>query len=149
PVELEVKPEIHKTKSLEGAIYQMRGKEREVYNSILRELAEAKVIRRSTSKISSPAFVVRKKPDPVTGETKYRLVVDMRKVNTFLRPISYGWPTVAGLKERLGNKMPVIYSCVDLNSMFFQIPVKAGLSQELQTFRTGHFGKWCFQRLGQ
>lgn len=69
------------------------------------------IIRPSRSPYNSPVWVVRKKLD-ASGEKKYRLAVDYRKLNSVT------------IFDRYPIPENMLFSVVDLKSGFHQIPLK-------------------------
>ncbi len=74
------------------------------------------VIRESSSQFVSPAFPIFKKNGNV------RIVVDYRHLNSLTTPLKYPHPPITEFLQQLENSK--IFSIIDLNSGFYQIPIK-------------------------
>lgn len=100
------------------------------------------IIRPSRSPYNAPVWVVAKKPD-ASGEKKFRLVIDYRKLNSVTIPDRYPIPEINEVLANLGrNKW---FSIIDLKSGFHQIPLKES-DVEKTAFSVNH-GKYEFTRL--
>lgn len=87
----------------------------------IKELLGNGIIRPSKSPYNSPIWVVPKKMD-ASGEKKYRLVIDYRKLNSVTIPDKYPIPEISEVLANLGkNKW---FTIIDLKSGFHQIPLK-------------------------
>ena len=81
----------------------------------MNELLEQGVVRPSKSQYASPAFFVPK------GGGGFRIVVDYRKFNSKIVFDSYPMPTIEQAFEQFAGT--TIFSVLDLNSAYFQIPL--------------------------
>ena len=108
-----------------------------IFKDVINELLEQGVIRVSKSPYASPAFLV-----PKSGGG-YRMVVDYRKVNAKVVFDSYPMPTVEQAFEQFGGA--VVFSVLDLNSAYYQIPLSIG-SRRVTAFCTP-FGLYEFNKL--
>lgn len=79
------------------------------------------IIRPSKSAYNSPVWIVPKKQD-ASGEKKYRMVIDYRKLNTVTIPERYPIPEISEILANLGKNK--FFSIIDLKSGFHQIPLK-------------------------
>jgi hypothetical protein len=79
------------------------------------ELLEQGVVRPSKLQYASPAFLIPK------NSGGFRLVVDYRKVNSKIIFDSYPLPTIGQAFEQFSGA--VVFSVLDLNSAYFQIPL--------------------------
>jgi hypothetical protein len=109
----------------------------EIFKRMVNELLEQGVVRPSKSPYASPAFLV-----PKNGGG-FRLVVDYRKVNTKIVFDSYPMPTIDQAFEQFGGA--VVFSVLDLNSAYFQIPLSRR-SRQITAFCTP-FGLYEFNKL--
>lgn len=87
----------------------------------IKELLENDIIRPSRSPYNSPIWVVPKKLD-ASGEKKYRVVIDYRKLNAITIADKYPIPEIDKVLIQLGNSK--IFSVLDLQSGFHQIPLR-------------------------
>lgn len=84
----------------------------------IQKMLEQGIIRPSQSAWSSPIWVVPKKLD-ASGKTKWRLVVDFRKLNEKTIDDKYPIPNIADILDKLGNCQ--YFSTLDLASGFYQV----------------------------
>lgn len=82
------------------------------------KMLEQGIIRPSSSAWSSPIWVVPKKAD-ASGKTKWRLVVDFRKLNEKTLDDKYPIPNIADVLDKLGNCQ--YFTTLDLASGFYQV----------------------------
>lgn len=108
----------------------------------LNQLLKDGIIRPSRSPYNSPVWVVPKKLD-ASGEKKYRLVIDYRKLNTVTIPDRYPIPEINEVLANLGRNE--WFSIIDLKSGFHQIPLKE--SDIEKTAFSVNNGKFEFTRL--
>jgi hypothetical protein len=104
---------------------------------MVNELLEQGVVRPSKSPYASPAFLVPKK------DGEFRLVVDYRRVNGKIVFDAYPMPTIDQALEQFGGAR--VFSVLDLNSAYFQIPLSA-TSRRITAFCTP-FGLYEFNKL--
>ena len=89
----------------------------EVKNQISKMLQQG-IIRPSDSAWSSPIWVVPKKAD-ASGKTKWRLVVDFRKLNDKTIDDKYPIPNITDVLDKLGKCQ--YFTTLDLASGFYQV----------------------------
>lgn len=89
----------------------------EVQNQISKMLNQG-IIRPSQSAWSSPIWVVPKKAD-ASGEVKWRIVIDFRKVNDKTLDDKYPIPNINDVLDKLGNCQ--YFTTLDLASGFYQV----------------------------
>lgn len=89
----------------------------EVQDQISKMLDQG-IIRPSQSAWNSPIWVVPKKVD-ASGKTKWRLVVDFRKLNDKTIDDKYPIPNIADVLDKLGNCH--YFTTLDLASGFYQV----------------------------
>jgi hypothetical protein len=107
--------ELSDTTPVRSPPYRCAPPKLEMLKRIVNELLEQGVIRPSKSQYASPAFLMPK------GEGGFRLVVDYRKVNSKIVFDSYPMPTIEQAFEQFAGA--AIFSVLDLNSAYFQIPL--------------------------
>lgn len=88
----------------------------------IRKMLEQNIIVPSQSPWSSPLWVVPKKTG-VDGKTKWRVVIDYRKLNSVTVGDSYPLPNMNHILDQLGAS--TYFTTLDLASGFHQIPIKA------------------------
>ena len=81
------------------------------------EMLSSNLIERSTSVWTSPVMLVKKKHD------SWRFAVDYRKLNEITILISHPLPRIDDVFDALGESRATIFSTLDLNSAYFQIPL--------------------------
>lgn len=94
---------------------------REEVSSQIRKMLEQGIIRPSQSAWSSPIWIVPKKAD-ASGKTKWRLVVDFRKLNEKTIDDKYPIPNIADILDKLGNCQ--YFTTLDLASGFYQVEME-------------------------
>lgn len=108
----------------------------------IEKLLKDGIIRPSKSPYNAPVWVVPKKVD-ASGEKKYRLVIDYRKLNEKTINDRYPIPDTSSILANLGNNK--YYTTLDLASGFHQIPMNAK-DIEKTAFSINN-GKYEFVRL--
>jgi hypothetical protein len=103
---------------------------------IVQDLVEKGVVKKSYSQYASPAFLV---PKPGGG---YRIVVDYRLLNKIVFD-AFPMPNVECTFANFAKAK--IFSVLDLNSMYYQIPLSAK-SRKATAFCTP-FGLYEFNKL--
>lgn len=95
------------------------------------------IIRNSVSPYNSPLWIVPKKKD-ASGEQKWRIVVDFRKLNDVTVGDSFPLPNIEDILDQLGHSN--YFTTLDLASGFHQIQMKENDIQKT-AFSTpsGHF----------
>lgn len=83
----------------------------------LDKLISLGVIRKSQSLFSSPAFPIRKR------NGRIRLVIDYRDLNKYTIPINQPFPTINDCLLTINGSK--VFSQIDLNSGYYQIPLEA------------------------
>lgn len=108
----------------------------------IKELLEQGIIRPSRSPYNSPIWIVPKKTD-ASGQKKFRMVIDYRKLNEQTVPDKYPIPEINDVLPQLGKNK--LFSVLDLKSGFHQIPLREGDRQK--TAFSVNNGKYEFTRL--
>jgi len=101
--------------------YRYAFQERQEVRRQLEKLLEQKIIRHSHSPWSAPVWLVPKKKD-ASGERKWRMVVDYRKLNEKVIKDRYPMPLINDVLDSLGRAK--YFSTLDLASGYHQIEVK-------------------------
>lgn len=106
------------------------------------KLLEDNVIRESFSPWSSPVHLVPKKLD-ASGEIKYRMVIDYRRLNDITIDDKYPLPNINDLFDKLGKSS--YFTTLDLASGYHQIEVNDSDTQK--TAFSTQFGHYEFLRM--
>lgn len=122
--------------------YRLPHAHRDEIIRVNRELIEQDIIEESFSPHNSPLILVPKKG---SSKTKWRMVVDFRKLNKKLIPAKFPLPRIDDIFDNLGNS--TVYSVLDLSSGFYQIPLKKECRQ--YTSFTTPLGQFQYKRLPQ
>lgn len=108
----------------------------EVQDQISKMLDQG-IIRPSQSAWSSPIWVVPKKSD-ASGRTKWRIVIDFRKVNEKTLDDKYPIPNINDILDKLGNCH--YFTTLDLASGFYQVEMDpADIHKTAFNVEHGHF----------
>lgn len=117
--------------------YRLSFPERQLVQSMIKEMIDADIVCESNSPYASPVLLVKKK----TGES--RLCVDYRALNNKTKKEHYPLPLIDDQLDRLaGNSL---FTSLDLASGYYQIPV-AIESQDKTAFVTPD-GQYQFKRM--
>lgn len=108
----------------------------------MKKLIESGIIRPSRSPWNSPVWVVPKKMD-ASGEKKFRLVIDYRKLNQKTISDRYPMPEISNILDQLGGNK--YFSTLDLASGFHQI--KMNPKDIEKTAFSVNYGKYEFVRM--
>ena len=100
------------------------------------------VIEESNSPWNSPLLLVPKKDD-ASGEKKWRMVVDFRKLNERTIGDAYPLPDIAEILDQLGQSK--YFSCLDMVRGYHQIELMEE-DREKTAFSTKE-GHWAYKRL--
>jgi len=88
---------------------------------------------------NSPAFLVTKK------NVQKRLVIDLRRNNSLIRPKSAQLPKIDDLLRDITSKKPVFLTTIDISSAFWQICVDRD-SRKCTSFTGPDGRRWQFKR---
>ena len=103
----------------------------------INEMLEKGIIRPSSSPWSSPIWIVAKKPD-ASGQQKWRLVVDYRKINEKTIDDRYPIPNIIDVLDKLGRAQ--YFSALDLASGFHQIEMNQNsIEKTAFSVENGHY----------
>jgi len=129
--------ELSDTTPVRSPPYRCAPPKLQVFKQLVNELLEQGVVRPSKSHYASAAFLIPK------NSGAFRFVVDYSKVNAKVVFDSYPMPTVEQAFEQFAGA--AIFSVLDLNSTYFQIPLNPR-SRRVTAFCTP-FGLFKFNRL--
>ena len=127
------------TKPVRQRFYRQDPVKKAVIEEKTNELLETGIAQRSTSVWNSPVVLVKKKDD------SWRFAIDYRKLNQVTIPISQPLPRTEDVFDALGETHATIFSTLDLNSAYFQIPLDPETRQK-SAFVT-HEGVFEFTRM--
>lgn len=106
-------------------------------NSQINKMLEDGIIKPSTSPWSSPIWIVPKKLD-ASGQRKWRVVIDYRKLNDITIGDSYPIPNISEILDQLGKSK--YFSTLDLASGFHQIKIaEKDAAKSAFSVPQGHF----------
>ena len=103
------------------------------------DMLNTNLIKPSTSEWNSPVVLVKKK------DGSWRFAVDYRKLNQITIPISHPLPRVEDVFDAIGESKAKLFTSLDLNSAYFQIPLDPSTSHK-SAFVT-HEGVFEFSRM--
>jgi hypothetical protein len=113
----------------------------EIEKQVDKLLAEG-IIEKSSSPWNSPLLVVPKKAD-ASGERKWRIVVDFRKLNEQTIGNAYPLPDITEILDQLGQSK--YFSCIDMVMGYHQIELSPE-DQDKTAFSTKQ-GNWAYKRM--
>lgn len=107
-------------------------------NRQINKMLHEKIIRPSVSPYNSPLWIVPKKTD-ASGEKKWRIVIDYRKLNTLTVGDSFPIPNIEEILDQLGHS--TYFTTLDLCSGFHQIKMTDDTDMAKTAFSTptGHY----------
>lgn len=118
-------------------LYRFPYKHKEEVDKQVKELLEQGIIRPSNSPYSSPIWVVAKKMD-ASGQQKWRLVVDYRKINAITVPDKFPIPNIDDIIDKMGRAM--YFTTLDLAKGFHQIEIhEADIEKTAFSTNSGHY----------
>jgi putative transposase len=87
-------------------------------NRQIQDMLRADIIELSDGVYTSPVFLVPKK------DSSFRMVVDYRKLNQQTIPENFPMQNITDSLQALGSNHPTIFSMLDMQSGYHQIPIK-------------------------
>lgn len=106
-------------------------------NKQIKEMLEQNIIRHSQSPYSAPLWVVPKKMD-ASGETKWRIVIDYRKLNDITIEDRFPIPNMDEILDKLGRCL--YFSTLDLAKGFYQVEIdEASAAKTAFSTQDGHY----------
>ena len=110
---------------------------REEVQRQISKLLEQGIIRHSISPWTSPVWIVPKKLD-ASGQRKWRLVIDYRKLNEKTIDDRYPIPNISDILDKLGRSM--YFSTLDLASGFHQVEIdEKDIPKTAFSVENGHY----------
>lgn len=106
---------------ISSKIYRLPKIHEKEANSQIQKMLDQNIIRPSKSPWNSPIWIVPKKKD-ASGQQKWRLVCDFRKLNEITIGDSYPLPNIENILDQLGNAF--YFSTLDLASGFYQVELE-------------------------
>lgn len=106
---------------INAKLYRYPPKHEEEVRRQIQEMKEQGIIQQSNSKYSSPLIVVPKKMDN-SGNKKYRIVIDYRKLNDVTVDDKFPLPNIDSILDKLGKAQ--YFSTIDLAKGYHQILIK-------------------------
>ena len=129
------------TKPVRQRAYKVGSRQKDVLENIIKDMLEQDIIEESISPWGAPCLLVAKK-----NNNGYRFVVDFRSLNKHIVNLdAYPLPTTDEALESLGSASPTYFSCLDLQSGFYQLEIDPS-SRPLTAWRC-HLGLFQFKRL--
>lgn len=122
--------------------YRQAPAQTEEINRQVEKLLSDNVIQESHSPWNAPVHLVPKKPD-ASGQPKYRMVIDFRRLNDITIDDKYPLPNINDLFDKLGKS--AYFSTLDLASGYHQLEIKEHDRQKT-AFSTQH-GHFEFLRM--
>ncbi|KXZ41351.1 hypothetical protein GPECTOR_528g523 [Gonium pectorale] len=121
--------------------YRMSKVEREAVDKEIQRMLADGIIEPSTSAWSSPVVVVPKRD---TGELRF--CVDMRRINEVTRTVRYPLGHIQDILDRVAPPagQTRYYSCLDLKSGFWQVPMADDASKDRVSFHTAS-SQWRYK----
>lgn len=98
--------------------YRLPQSQKSEINKQIKQMLENDIIEESQSEWASPLLLVPKKADS-SGEKKWRLVIDYRKVNEVIENDKFPLPNITDILDSLSGAM--YYSTLDMNQSYYQV----------------------------
>lgn len=127
---------------INSKLYRYPPQHEEEVRRQIKEMEEQGIIRKSNSRYSSPLIVVPKKADN-SGQKKYRIVVDYRKLNEVTIDDKFPLPNIDSILDKLGRAQ--YFTTIDLAKGYHQILIEEQ-DREKTAFVTPH-GLYEFIRM--
>lgn len=106
-------------------------------NKQMAKMLEQDIIKHSNSPYSSPIWIVPKKLDS-SGDRKWRIVIDYRKLNDVTLGVAYPLPNISDILDQFGQSK--YFSSSDLASGFHQVKMyKDGAPKTAFSVPSGHY----------
>jgi hypothetical protein len=118
--------------------YRLPLEQIELVKDHLHAWLKAGIVEASRSKYNSPVFCVPKK-----DSNKLRVVLDYRKLNAKCLPDKYSIRPVDQCIEEIGHAQSQFFSCIDLRSGFWQLPLE-DKSRHLTAFTIPGVGQFQY-----
>jgi hypothetical protein len=122
--------------------YRLPEAQKEEVNRQVQKLLQEGIIEESDSPWNSPILVVPKKED-ASGQRKFRLVVDYRRINVKTMGNAYPLPDITEILDQLGQAK--YFSCLDLAMGYHQIDMDPrDIEKTAFSSKEGH---WAYRRM--
>lgn len=114
----------HRIETIPGAspvslpFYRTSHKQQTEINKQVDEMEKNGIIEPSNSVWHSPVILVAKK-----NTSELRFAIDYRKLNLITIPMNFPLPRLESVFDTIGEMKSKVFSCVDLKSSFWQIPL--------------------------
>lgn len=125
-------------------IYRYPYVHRQEIRDQINKMLEQGIIRPSRSAWSSPIWIVPKKADAL-GKTKWRLVIDFRKLNDKTVDDKYPFPNITDVLDKLGKCQYL--TTLDLASGFYQVEMETSDNSIPKTAFNVENGHYEFLRM--
>ncbi|XP_037906165.1 uncharacterized protein DDB_G0289975-like [Hermetia illucens] len=129
-------------RQINSKLYRYPPKHEEEVRRQIKEMEEQGIIQKSFSRYSSPLIVVPKKKDN-SGQQKFRIVIDYRKLNEVTVDDKFPLPNIDSILDKLGRAQ--YFFTLDLAKGYHQILIKEQ-DREKTAFVTPH-GLYEFIRM--
>lgn len=103
---------------IHAKLYRLPPKHEKEVEQQIEEMEQQGIIRKSFSRYASPIVVVAKKPDN-SGQQKFRICVDYRKLNEYTVDDKFPLPNIEGILDKLGRAQ--YFTTIDLAKGYHQI----------------------------
>ncbi|KAG7309510.1 hypothetical protein JYU34_005483 [Plutella xylostella] len=116
---IEIKPD---TRPVYTRPYRLPHSQKEEINKQVESMLKDGIIEEAKSPWNSPLLLVPKKQDAVTGQKKWRVVIDYRKLNNHIQDDKFPLPHISDILDSLSGA--VYFSHLDLYQGFYQGDLK-------------------------
>jgi hypothetical protein len=106
--------------------------EKEFIDKEVKKLVQLGILTPSRGSYVSPMMLLKKKVKPGEKQT-YRLICDLRYVNSRIRPRYYCSPLLRDSIKIIGHSGAKIFSCVDIKGAFHSLNIEKGSQKYLHT----------------
>ena len=130
------------TEPINARLYRLPETQKMEVEKQVKKLLQEGIIEESNSPSNSPILGVPKKPD-ASGQQKFRLVVDYRKLNEKAVGNAYPLPDITEILDHLGQAK--YFSCLDLAMGYRQIDMDpSDIDKTAFSAKEGH---WAYKRM--
>lgn len=126
-------------------LYRYPQKYKDEVNTQIEDMLKQGIIRHSQSSYSAPIWIIPKRLD-ASGQSKFRIVTDFRKLNDITTPDKYPIPNIDEIIDKMGGAK--YFSTLDLAKGFNQIEVApADIPKTAFSTSSGHY-EWLRMPFG-